>query len=286
MSKTDLKKVNWTPVIDSIVNKHGYMAALVFGAIWRHCQMSGKACTASLDTIAKMIGVERKTIIRYADILADDGYITRFKTSGKPTTYRDTGKAGVKVEVVAYDEINDTRDLEGQGEEETSPIQVLHQSHTGTTPVPLRDLNNSIKDSIKETICDVSKSETSQRAKEKKGDFIDAMIHYQKPSDKADLVNSYPEDIRKTLQTFLTHWPLDNIPDKRSKSQYSWWIKDLREINKACGEFGLDLLNLVYKRWNETNFTVANPGAIIKTVYSEAAKRRKSGNEYQYTEVF
>ncbi len=277
MSKTDLKKVNWTPVIDSIVNKHGYMAALVFGAIWRHCQMSGKACTASLDTIAKMIGVERKTIMRYADILADDGYITRFKTSGKPTTYRDTGKAGIKVEVMAYDEINDTHDSDGQVEEETSPSEGLHQSHTGTAPVPLRDLNNSIKDSIKDT-ADIQKAECPRA--QKKGDIIDGMLHYCKGNND-NIINTYPEEVRETLRTFIKYWPVD-IPEKTKRQNGKWaqWLNELRDINKACAEFGLVIIPYAYEEYNKHPWIVDHPGATIKAIRSVVANKRK---EKDYT---
>jgi len=96
--KTVLTEVGgWTPVIDSIVEQHGYMTALVFGAIWRFCQMRNNECTASHDTLAALIGVDRRTILNHANKLVINGYLSEVKRLGEPSTYRDTGKAAMVI---------------------------------------------------------------------------------------------------------------------------------------------------------------------------------------------
>ncbi len=102
MSKTILAKVDgWTPAIDSITSKHGVIASIVFGRIWRYCQGSEGACTASLETIADELGLSRRTVIRKVAELVADGYL-KDETPGRrhaPHRYFDTGKAGLEIAV-------------------------------------------------------------------------------------------------------------------------------------------------------------------------------------------
>lgn len=100
MSKTVLTEVNgFTPVIDKIVKEHGYMTALVFGRIWRFCQMETGVCNASQETIGKSIGVDRHTIINHAEKLIKSGYLKSITKPGIGTTYVDTGKAGLVIKI-------------------------------------------------------------------------------------------------------------------------------------------------------------------------------------------
>ena len=105
MSRTVLAKVEgFTPVIDSIVKDTGsYVTALVFGRMWRFCQMKDGVCNATLETIADGLGMSRQTIINHAKKLIETGYLID-KTPGlrnKPHTYVDTGKACLHVGVSA-----------------------------------------------------------------------------------------------------------------------------------------------------------------------------------------
>jgi DNA-binding transcriptional MocR family regulator len=103
MSKTSLRDTQgWTPVIDSIIEKRGITTALVFGIIWRYCQMEGHTCYASQETLAQAIQVSRQTINSHADILVVDGYLEKIERHGHPSIYKDTGKAGLRIQ--AFDE--------------------------------------------------------------------------------------------------------------------------------------------------------------------------------------
>ena len=110
MSRTILAKVEgFTPVIDSIVKDTGsYMTALVFGRMWRYCQMKDGVCNATLETIADGLEMSRTTVMNHAKKLVELGYLND-RTPGlrnHPHTYADTGKAGLQVGVSANSHVN------------------------------------------------------------------------------------------------------------------------------------------------------------------------------------
>jgi len=66
----------YTPVFDSLVRELGLSSALVYGVIWRYCQMRENVCRASLGTMAARAGMSRRTVIRQVKMLVGRGYIT------------------------------------------------------------------------------------------------------------------------------------------------------------------------------------------------------------------
>ena len=105
MSRTVLAKVEgFTPVIDRVVKDTGsYVTALVFGRMWRFCQMKDGVCNATLETIADGLGMSRSTVMNHAKKLVDAGYLEDRSPGlkNKPHTYIDTGKASLHVGVSA-----------------------------------------------------------------------------------------------------------------------------------------------------------------------------------------
>ena len=102
MSKTVLANVDgFTPVIDGLVEKYGFMTALVFGVIWRYCQLKDGKCTASQETLANKIGVKRQTFFRHAKLLVENGYLESNTKRGLGIEYTDTGKANLSFKVTA-----------------------------------------------------------------------------------------------------------------------------------------------------------------------------------------
>jgi len=98
MTKTILTKIDgFTPLPDLIVNKYGVITAAVWGSTWRYCQMSDGVCRASLEKIAKRIGVSRQTVITHLEILVKDKFFedTTPQLKNKPHIYRDTGKVAM-----------------------------------------------------------------------------------------------------------------------------------------------------------------------------------------------
>ncbi len=102
MSKTILTNADgFTPIIDAIVQELGLMSAVVFGRIWRYCQMEDQVCKASLETIGDGIGVDRATVMRHAKELCEAGYLKDLTPDlrNRPHVYADTGKAGLTVSI-------------------------------------------------------------------------------------------------------------------------------------------------------------------------------------------
>lgn len=102
MSKTVLANVDgFTPVIDGLVDEVGLMSAVVFGRIWRYCQMEDKVCKAALEKIGESIGVDKATVQRHAKELCEAGYLVDLtpELRNRPHVYADTGKAGLSVTI-------------------------------------------------------------------------------------------------------------------------------------------------------------------------------------------
>lgn len=100
MSKTVLSQVDgFTPVIDDVVKDVGLVAAMVFGVVWRYCQMADGHCRASQDTIAEKTGLSRKAVNENLNKLVKSDYLNIVKVAGMPNVYVDTGKAGLSLKV-------------------------------------------------------------------------------------------------------------------------------------------------------------------------------------------
>ena len=104
MPRTILTKCNgFTPLIDAMVRKYGLVTAAVFGRVWRYCQLDNAVCSASLETIAAELGLNRRTIMRHIDILVRDGFLDD-KTPERlyrPHILADTGRAQLYGELAA-----------------------------------------------------------------------------------------------------------------------------------------------------------------------------------------
>lgn len=98
MSKTNIKRTNFTPLLDSLVDEYGITTAAVFGRVWRYCQMDNGYCHAEQERIADELNIRRETVNRCLKELVRDGYLTDTTPNAKGRTriYKDTGKAGIK----------------------------------------------------------------------------------------------------------------------------------------------------------------------------------------------
>jgi hypothetical protein len=102
---TELPSVlsGFTPAPDVLIKSYGYMTALVWGKVWRYCQMSDGVCRAALDRISEELGMSYNTILRHIKPLCDDGYLydSTPELKNKPHIYSDTGKIRIRVSVEA-----------------------------------------------------------------------------------------------------------------------------------------------------------------------------------------
>ncbi len=259
MSRTILTEIDgWTPIIDDVVQEVGLTAAAVFGVIWRFCQMEKGVCMASQTTIAEKLGISRQTVNTCAKKLSEYEFIEEISDEvGMTVTYMDTGKAGMSNKIT------------GGVKNFDRGCQKILQG--GVKKFDTKILFKETKDT-----CDVSKSETSQRAK----DGVDMTLDYLRNKDE-NIINSYPEEVRETLRTFIKYWPVD-IPEKTKRQNGKWaqWLNELRDINKACAEFGLVIISYAYEEYNKNPWIVDHPGATIKVIRSVVANKRK---EKDYT---
>jgi len=101
MSKIDKP---FTPVFDDITQNPalGAMAGLVFGIVWRYCQMKQGVCFASVATISKRSGVSAPTVSKYLKQLVDAGYLVNTTPSVKGISHHyllgDLADRYIKVE--------------------------------------------------------------------------------------------------------------------------------------------------------------------------------------------
>jgi biotin operon repressor len=67
----------YTPLFDDMLAflQGDTIGALVFGVIWRHEQMADGYCWASVATIAKKLGVSKRSVQRRLDTLRKYGYV-------------------------------------------------------------------------------------------------------------------------------------------------------------------------------------------------------------------
>lgn len=61
-------------VPDELKKKYGPVTATIWGEVFRFTQMKDAVCKASMDTIAELCGVSRRTVINHLEILCKDGY--------------------------------------------------------------------------------------------------------------------------------------------------------------------------------------------------------------------
>ena len=102
MSANILTEVDgWTPLIDDLTKELGLVTSAVYGRMWRFCQGENKVCTASLETIAADLHLDRATVMRHAKKLCDAGYLKDLTPDlrNTPHTYADTEKIRIFIKV-------------------------------------------------------------------------------------------------------------------------------------------------------------------------------------------
>ena len=143
---TELPSVlsGFTPAPDVLIKQYGYVTALIWGKVWRYCQMSDGVCRAAIDKLAEELGMSDNTIMRHLSPLCDNGYLydSTPERRNKPHIYSDTGKIRIKISVEArvYSDIKSHR-----------------QRVTPTTP---QSHSESDRESLEESIKKDSKKES------------------------------------------------------------------------------------------------------------------------------
>lgn len=189
----------FTPAPDFLIKKYGFVTALVWGRIWRYCQMRDGICRAKIETISEELGMSDRTIFRHIDPLVNDGFLKDITPDlkNRPHIYADTGKLRIRISVEAA-------------------LTESQSTMTESQPHPDRE---SDEESIKKGIKDIS------RAANKK---VDAILGYERQA-KENKDKSW-----KYRQSFAFHAGILAFADqcvKRfgepTKKDLSLWITEI-----------------------------------------------------------
>jgi DnaD/phage-associated family protein len=96
----------FTPCPDALVEKYSHTTALVWGKIWRYCQMKDEVCKASILRLAKELNLSDDTIGKHIKLLEKGGYIKDLTPDvrHKPHVYVDTEKLKLKINLFMEEE--------------------------------------------------------------------------------------------------------------------------------------------------------------------------------------
>lgn len=96
----------FTPCPDDLVEKYSHTTAMVWGKIWRYCQMKDEVCKAAIDRLAAELNLSDVTVAKHIKLLEAGGYIkdTTPEARNKPHIYVDTEKLRLKINLFMEDD--------------------------------------------------------------------------------------------------------------------------------------------------------------------------------------
>lgn len=142
-----LQLEGFTPVLDVMLRRYGATRALVYGKVWRYCQMSEHVCMASYRRLAEELHLSRRTVIRHVGALAADGFLEDLTPdeNSAPHKYRVTDKVRF---VSRMDVVLDEGVTECHSPSE-APGEGVTECHSGGDTASLGGDTASPKDTIK-----------------------------------------------------------------------------------------------------------------------------------------
>lgn len=241
---TELPSVlsGFTPAPDVLIRDYGYITALVWGKIWRYCQMSDGVCRASLDRLAAELGMSDNTIMRHLKPLCDDGYLydSTPDLKNKPHIYSDTGKIRIKISVEA--QVHSDRESHRQRVTVTPP-----QSHSDSD-------RESLEESIKKQKETTLTAEEIQEANKK----VDMILRLNRQSAFQWKGRDYFKD---NLLTYAD-WYFEKTGQICTKKDSKSWIKAFSEWKEAeLSTKHLDFARQARLKWKEF---IADPNELTK----------------------
>ena len=260
MSKTVLAEVSgWTPVIDDVAKDVGVTAAVIFGKVWRYCQMSDGKCWASQERIADELGLSRHCVLDNIKLLIERGYLTD-TTPGendqrRTNIYRDTGKAGMQITVTAGNDLS--RKATGTcSDYEQVPVQNMN------TKTVVRNNQETV---IAENLLPPPPPRVARTADDVRAMTLEALrSHAALVAGGKSETQHFPPDVLQTVTRVCELWNL--TPPRSKEARFSHWVKSAGELKHACGEYGISILDDVYAAWLESQYAVASPGSLINSV--------------------
>jgi hypothetical protein len=117
-----------------MIEQHGLVTAATFGVVWRHCQMKDRVCYAAIETLAKEIGVNRRTIERHLKLLCQQKYLHRVRRPGTTDVYQVI-KMPVMEQEISIRDTTESHNTQGrESYEETNKDTITTDCPSDNTP--------------------------------------------------------------------------------------------------------------------------------------------------------
>jgi hypothetical protein len=265
MSKTILAEVNgWTPIIDSMVRDVGLTTAIVFGKMWRYCQMVNCVCEASQEKIASELGISRATVNKHIEALVIKGYLidTTPGLVGMPHKYKDTGKAGIVVSISA------------------EPVKKLDLTCKDSLHLPVKKFDTKIvlKDSIKDTTS-FSKNEKEEPTIEPCNDDGIPDSWREVKTRKPNISENEQRLAKLIADTLGIKPPICNTKKEYAAAQVTWWkpIKEmLRQVDQNIQE-AESIADCAIEDFRKARLTMTSPKSVLSG-FIAVLVREKNGH--------
>jgi len=235
------KLKNFTPVIDEVADDVGFVAALVYGAVFRYAQMSSGRCTAAADTIAARINASAKTVRRHLKTLVKEEYLVDKtpKRRNAPHVYVLTDKAGITIHIT------------GRSQEQEKDDDGLDSATNQTETVGLSDQARLDLESNEETLL----RDSSKSIGEDAASFPDPDNPLNVPEDGVPFADERPNDPTpaktKTVQAARPKTEYDEF-----KELVAWLLyKTTPETIDALSETAWKHIHKTIKRLQKTELT-------------------------------
>lgn len=160
-------------------------------------------------------------------------------------------------------------------DENSEPEPDRGNLHLGYPDVENRDINNK----------ELTKKEKNMGA--------DAPARAAAPEPSKPDTGTYPERIAafpadcqpgaKLISEIFNLRPPKKPRPGQKRGDFGLWIKGIQELNSIAAEYNTPLetaIHLTWKRWQNSPFTVAHPGALAKTMISILAAQATPQRDY------
>lgn len=252
----------FTPVFDGVLEQTDYMTALVYGKIWRYCQMGDKTCWASKVTLAEQLKLSESTVYRYVLKLIELGYVVEIGNTGRGKVYKVTEKEDLEVSITTK-----------SGNKKMSERRVTPVTVTGLTIQPDRQRYYKIQ---QDTNTLPEKIEPEREPCDPDGITESMELGYGgvKPPRKKLLSSS-----ERALAEFFSEYTGLKLPRAETKRDYSkmqvtWWkpIKAmLYEVDDDLEE-AKDILSYTIDKMQKDGLSYSSPQSIHKMFLAQVAK--------------
>lgn len=250
---------NFTPLLDSLVKKHGIITAAVWGRMWRYAQQKNGVCYATITKIADELQLSRQSIFNHIKILADNQYIldTTPNLRHSPHTYEITDKALISITIEALDQENP-----GVNVVDTSVDPGVNVVDTGVNVVDTRCKRRLLKETI----------ETNNKEK--------ISLPKNLPTGIGDLSTNgdwswLHHELRPLAQAFVQYTSPAMKPSKDERTLWRREVSKWQEFNASPSQ-----IKQAVRKLQKDNLTIGGPTAITKTLRSIITISEKQEDEH------